>query len=136
MTRTMENQKQDIEWSDAKMDALEKIKNLPEFSDEDILNNYQQLLLALREPEVVQMQGRIKAFVLHERFPQFAMGFGALFNQACLRKDPMPLEEVKKILQIARLKKDGQIPESKARGIVGDLAESRRRNRDAEHNST
>lgn len=116
-----------LDWNAAKRDALDKIRNLKPYTDEMVLNEYAQLLVALREPEVAAMNIKLKRFVLHQRFPDFAMGFGALFNLACLRETPFTIAQVRDILRIAADKKSGKVSEGKARGMVGDLAETQRR---------
>lgn len=121
-----------IDWNASKQDALEKIRQLPEYTNADILEQYQQLLDALDEPEIKKMIPKLKVHVLYERFPDFSLAYGALFHAACYRKTPLPVSEVEQILKIAQQKKNGNITEDKARGFIGDLAESRRRLRGSE----
>jgi hypothetical protein len=118
-----------INWNKAKKEALEKIQTLPTFTDTEILTNYDMLLQALKEPEIQAMDKKLKTFVLHERFSDFAMAYGALFNLACLRPEPVPKNKVAEILAIARLKQNGSLKEDKARGIICDLAETERNNK-------
>lgn len=124
------SQQPTIDWNKAKQEALQKIQNLPAFTDTEILAQYDALLLALQESEIKAMDKKLKTFVLHERFSDFAMSFGALFNMACLRTEPLPKEKVAEILTIARLKKQGTLREDKARGLICDLAETDRRKRE------
>lgn len=113
-----------INWTSAKREALEKIKELPTFSDEEILLQYEQLLEALQEDEIKAMPKKLKTFVLHERFTKFAMAYGALFNMACVRDEPLPKDKIAQILKIARQKQSGELGEDKARGVICDLAET------------
>ena len=62
-----------IDWTQAKKDTLQKIKALPSWSDEQILDAYDELLLALQEPELRAMDTKLKSFVLQQRFEEFAL---------------------------------------------------------------
>lgn len=62
-----------IDWTQAKKDTLQKIKALPSWSDEQILDAYDELLLALQEPELRAMDTKLKLFVLQQRFEEFAL---------------------------------------------------------------
>ena len=117
-------------WASAKLDTLEKIKQLPEYSDDDIVSIYSDLLIDIQSPDITCLSAKEKAFTLHRKYPEFAIAYSGLFNVACRRQNPMSPDTVRTLLQVARDKKEGNIMEDKARGLVMDLAETSRRQRD------
>lgn len=121
-----------IDWAQAKKDTLKKIKALPSWSDGQILNAYDKLLLALNEPEVRVMDTKLKLFVLQERFEHFALSYTALFNLSVRRAVPYTREKVAQLLTVAAAHREGKLPTDKARGMIGDIAEGDRRQRDGQ----
>jgi hypothetical protein len=116
-------------WDAAKKDALKKIKELPNYEDDDIVNIYTELLRDLEDPAMRGMNSKAKAFEMHNRYPEFALAYSGLFNVACRREKPPSPDNVRELLKIARAKNEGQIHEDKARGMVMDVAEGTRRNK-------
>lgn len=119
-----------VEWQKAKTSTLEQIGALPEYDDDMILSEYTALLAAL--PEVAHLPAKHRAFLMQDKFPQFAIAYSGLFNMACRRPDPISVEAVKSMLETAAKQKAGEIKEEKSRGIIMDIAESIRRQRETE----
>lgn len=108
----------------------QKIQALPEYNCDSILKEYQRLMRSASE-----MRGKTpkeKAFYLYNDFVDFAHAYNLVFTMVCHDRAP-PVEEVEKILQVIHLKNTGFIDEAKARGLVMDLAEGFRRQREAAH---
>lgn len=116
-----------MSWEAAKKSTLAEIKNLPDYTPEDILREYTQLLSDLKDKEIMEMPVELRAFTMHRRFPKFALAYTGLFNIACRRASPIPISLVKSMLETATAKENGLITEEKARGIVMDIAEGHRR---------
>lgn len=116
-----------LDWQEAKRQTASLLKDLPEYTDEMILDEYAQLLEALASDDVKSLSNREKAFEMHKRFPRFAVAYSSLVMMACHRERPLPVEMVKRLLQTAKLQKEGIVSEGVARGMTMDLAESYRR---------
>jgi hypothetical protein len=112
-----------------KRETLKKIAELPQYTDQEILRMYAQLVQALHEPAVQALSKQAKTAVLRVRFPEFALGYGALFHMACNRDEPYTVDKVQQIMGISAKLRDNVVTLEKARGICMDLAETDRRNR-------
>lgn len=117
-----------VDWDASKQDALDKIKQLPGcFSDDEIIEQYQQLLDALQEPDVKAMDMRVKQFAMHERFETFALSYSYLFNCACRREQPLPVDEIKKMLQLSKIYAGKNITEDETYMVLKRLAIERKK---------
>jgi hypothetical protein len=120
-----------MNWHRAKRDALNLVKDLPDYTHEMILEEYSSLVEALKQPSVRTLMPKQRAFEMQKKFPRFAIAYSSLFMLACHRENPMPVEAVEDLLRTVELQKCGIVEEGKAHGMAMDIAEKYRRMRDA-----
>jgi len=111
-----------IDWEKSKKSALEKINKLSAYTPEQIVKDYENLLEAIQSPEYEDMELRLKAFQLHERFERFALSYTFLFNLAVKRSTPVSVSNVRQMLEISQLQKDNKMTDEEARVAVMRLA--------------
>ena len=119
-----------MDWTQAKRETLLKLelyKQMPDWTDNEILEQYRLLLQRLQDDDIKSMDVRLKCFNMADEFERFSLQYSSLFNMACRRENPVSVETVQQILAVANSTKKGVIPEANGRGIVMDLAESKRR---------
>jgi hypothetical protein len=96
-----------IDWAASEKELEQKLNDLPSiYPDEELLQDYSDLLDALDEPEIQDMPPKSRAFVLHQRFERFALSYSTLFNIAARRDAPVPLQHVKEMLRVAKKQKE------------------------------
>jgi hypothetical protein len=121
------NEKQ-IDWQKAKKETKDKMKHLPTLSSEEIVDTYRELLSALQEPEIRDLDMKLKQFRMHDRFESFALSYSYLFNAACRREHPIPVDDVEKMLKLAELKHNKVINEDEAAIYANQLANQHKKN--------
>lgn len=111
-----------IDWEKSKKDALQKLKELPVYSRNDIIQDYQDLLVELGRDEIKDLDHRLKAFTLHQQFERFALSYTFLFNLAVKRNNPVSVDNVRDMLEIIEQQKQGLLSDEEARVKVMRLA--------------
>lgn len=120
-----------LSWSEAKETTRKQIAALPEYTSEDVLNTYKELLVELAKDNIKCLNPAARAFAMQRQFPQFSIAYSGLFNLACRRDTPPDLQQIAALIAIAEKQKAGQVDEAKARGMCMDVAESCRRAKSA-----
>ena len=113
-----------MDWDTATAQTREQLNNLPEYTPERILNEYERLLEKLNTPEIQALQPNAKAFHMQQAFPQFALAYSGLFNIAVRRGRPVSKEAVGMLLITADKQKKGELTEEEAQSVAMNVAES------------
>ena len=127
MIRTTEGT-ETVPWSTVQKSAREAIAEVPvSYTGAAVLQDYKRLLQILETYDTtVPMPVRVAD--LHEQFPHLAIGYSYLFNVA-VRREPIPYHLIEGVMQAIDAQKQGRISQPKARGLVMDMAETLRRQR-------
>jgi hypothetical protein len=113
-----------MDWDRATSETRAQLNELPDYSPEKILEEYECLLEKLKTPEIQAMPANAKAFHMQQAFPQFALAYSGLFNRAVRRNKPVPKEAVGMLLVTAVKQKSGEMTEEEAQGVAMQVAES------------
>ncbi|KAG5183083.1 hypothetical protein JKP88DRAFT_273055 [Tribonema minus] len=114
-------------WEDAKAETLRLVREVEDYTRDELERDYGALLGRLRDADVAGCVPKKRALLMQTEFPRLALAHSGLFSVACHRDRPPQLETILGVARVADARRQGKCNVAKARGIVMDMAERERR---------